>query len=305
MPKSLPASPHLEQLKKQAKELVKALQSNDSTALNRVRQYHPARSIASEFSCSERAFRLSDSQLVLAREYGFPSWPRLKSRVELLSNLQLPFHQQFLDEAMIRTANKQKNLPRVQQLLDEGANINGRLAQVGTTALGWAACGGHIGLMTFLLERGADINMPANADNPALSLAAFFGHHRAVELLLSHGAEVNTPTPGNYTALHNSTYSGDDEAVRLLVNAGAQINVQTTIGHFGQYWFYLPYCGETPLHNAMAYGSQSMIQMLLDAGADARITTRYGETPFHWAGRFEKQRSKQFMRWLRGVEASC
>jgi ankyrin repeat protein len=53
----------------------------------------------------------------------------------------------------------------------------------------------------------------------------------------------------------------------------------------------------------MAYSSREIIEMLLDAGADANTTTYHGETPFHWAARHQKQRTKQFMQWLRTIEA--
>jgi ankyrin repeat protein len=52
----------------------------------------------------------------------------------------------------------------------------------------------------------------------------------------------------------------------------------------------------------MAYGSREMIEMLLAAGADIGMRTRHGETPFHWAGRHQKQRSRQFIAWLRTVQ---
>lgn len=303
MPKSLPATPSLKQLRKQAKDLLSSFQQNDTTAADRFQQHLPRPTNASPFISSETTVNLSDAQLVIAREYGFASWPKLKLYVEALSPARTPLRQQELDEAMIRAANKQKDLTLVQELLDAGANINGRLAEVGTTALGWAACGGHIMLMKYLLERGADVDMAANGDCTALSCAAGMGQPDAVELLLTRGANANAPQRGNYSPLHAGTYGGNDKVVRLLLKAGAEVNVQTTEGQFGQYWFYVPYCGETPLHNAMAYGSKEMIQMLLDEGADAGIQTRHGETPFHWAGRHQKQRSIQFMRWLREVKA--
>ena len=53
----LPAAPSLEHLRKQAE---------DRTA----------------HASGPEPLRLSEAQLVVAREYGFPSWPRLKAYVE-------------------------------------------------------------------------------------------------------------------------------------------------------------------------------------------------------------------------------
>jgi hypothetical protein len=45
-------------------------------------------------------FKLSDAQLAIARESGFPSWARLKARIEkptLADQLNLPHHQRIED----------------------------------------------------------------------------------------------------------------------------------------------------------------------------------------------------------------
>src|SRR5205085_6006029 len=75
MPRALPPNPSLEQLKRQAKELLKASRDLNLQALLRIEQYLPNRAAAAV---------LTDAQLVIAREYGFASWPKLKRHVEAL-----------------------------------------------------------------------------------------------------------------------------------------------------------------------------------------------------------------------------
>lgn len=65
-----PVRPNLEQLKHQAKELLRAIRRGDPSAVADVRNHHP-RSIA------PAGAKLADAQLVLARSYGLSSWPRL------------------------------------------------------------------------------------------------------------------------------------------------------------------------------------------------------------------------------------
>ncbi len=73
MPVLLPERPNLSHLRAQAKDLLAAHHVGELEALNRVRPYFdPASDIG-----------LNDAQLVVAREYGFDSWPRLKIHVEL------------------------------------------------------------------------------------------------------------------------------------------------------------------------------------------------------------------------------
>jgi ankyrin repeat protein len=76
----LPSRPNLDQLRKQAKDLLAAWQEGDDEALSVLREHHPA-STKKEMPAGD--LRLADAQLVTARRYGFPSWPRMKEEVEL------------------------------------------------------------------------------------------------------------------------------------------------------------------------------------------------------------------------------
>lgn len=71
-PKPLPERPDLDQLRRQAKELREAGRAGDPAALGRIRAHIPGGDAA----------KLATAQLVVAREYGFASWPRLKAEVE-------------------------------------------------------------------------------------------------------------------------------------------------------------------------------------------------------------------------------
>lgn len=72
---------NLEQQRKRAKELLKRLQANEIEALDRVRSHHPRWSNPGRTASPGEAARLSDAQLVIARELGLPSWPRLKAHI--------------------------------------------------------------------------------------------------------------------------------------------------------------------------------------------------------------------------------
>jgi hypothetical protein len=68
----LPPRPNLEFEHKEAKALLRQLRAGDADALARARAQHPA----IDASAPAR-IRLADAQLVIAREYGFTSWPKL------------------------------------------------------------------------------------------------------------------------------------------------------------------------------------------------------------------------------------
>jgi hypothetical protein len=73
----LPVRPNLQQLKNQAKDLLAAYRTGDSNAVQAFLEEHPRPPASSEA-------RLADAQLVLAREYGAPSWPRLATCCRLI-----------------------------------------------------------------------------------------------------------------------------------------------------------------------------------------------------------------------------
>jgi ankyrin repeat protein len=77
---SLPARPNLEQLKKQAKSLLRAAQERDADALRRVAALPSFSSRLPEQIASEVA--LHDAQSVIAREHGFESWAQLREEVD-------------------------------------------------------------------------------------------------------------------------------------------------------------------------------------------------------------------------------
>ncbi|HEY3796778.1 MAG TPA: DUF1835 domain-containing protein [Caulobacteraceae bacterium] len=71
---------NLEQQKKRAKELLRGLHAGDGAATSRLRERHPRGP-----SLTPSKAQLADAQLVLAREVGFDSWPKLKAHAEALA----------------------------------------------------------------------------------------------------------------------------------------------------------------------------------------------------------------------------
>jgi ankyrin repeat protein len=77
----LPERPNLEQLKKQAKSLLHAARTGDSTALQRFKVL-PALAAKTVADLSAMRVALHDAQSVIAREHGFKSWNELREHVE-------------------------------------------------------------------------------------------------------------------------------------------------------------------------------------------------------------------------------
>ena len=72
---------NLDQQKKQARELLRAIRSGNEDAISRLRRHH-SRWATSDEATVRQLVALHDAQFVLAREEGFASWPKLKAYAE-------------------------------------------------------------------------------------------------------------------------------------------------------------------------------------------------------------------------------
>jgi len=105
----LPVRPDLDQLKRQAKELLKAFRSGDAAAIEEFNYFHPNPPALNKA-------KLSDAQLALARAYQAPSWMRLvqacnlidaiwRDDVEAVGKIVLQNPQLIHEHATIRDSN--------------------------------------------------------------------------------------------------------------------------------------------------------------------------------------------------------
>ncbi|WP_076260524.1 ankyrin repeat domain-containing protein [Intrasporangium flavum] len=79
---SLPANPDLERFRRDARALQRAVRSARPDAVDHVARLHP-----SGAPDDPTTFALADAQLVLARTYGFASWPRLRAYLRVAAPL--------------------------------------------------------------------------------------------------------------------------------------------------------------------------------------------------------------------------
>jgi hypothetical protein len=110
--RSLPPRPSLEYERKQAKALLRRLRAGDPDAFARASARHGA------LDQSHRAnVTLADAQLVIAREYGFASWPRLKQYFadverQRMSYRSVPSHDRAFYESSVRSLIAQHGAQR-------------------------------------------------------------------------------------------------------------------------------------------------------------------------------------------------
>lgn len=228
MIRQLPPRASLEQLRKQAKALLKAEQAADPEASNRIRQHHPRFSGTTPIT----SFTLADAQLVLAREYGFTNWAALKSHLESRSP-------EPSTEALIRSLRQaagQGDLAQLTALLDAHPELIDEPGGEGVrTALHQTIFGEQEAAAKLLLERGANPNIRCEGDNAyPLHFAAEKQHLPLIRLLIEHGADpigeddyhelgvIGWATAWDYVR-------DNPEVVDYLLSHGARHNISSAV----------------------------------------------------------------------------
>jgi ankyrin repeat protein len=89
------------------------------------------------------------------------------------------------------------------------------------------AAKGNLALIKNLLDKGANVNGRDEFDYTALMYAASCGHEKTVELLLNYGANINSKNNDN-TALIMALKNGNKEIAELLIDKGANVNSKKT-----------------------------------------------------------------------------
>lgn len=96
MSSKLPPNPNLQQLRKQAKRLLKMHRAGDADASARFVACLPRLSGVGASEVGQARLALADAQSVIAREYGFDSWARLAREVESLASQSETPHEQLI-----------------------------------------------------------------------------------------------------------------------------------------------------------------------------------------------------------------
>ena len=189
----LPVRPDLDQLRHQAKDLLRGIHAGDPSPLADLREFHPEQ-------IGPADAQLADAQLVLARSYEAASWPRLVQACELVDAIWrddvggvrelVTKHPALMVEPTIIRTNSDWGPPMTYAANLGRDGIITMLRQLGASdvasALDRATLQGRIGTARMLHAMAGSPVPPANSlGGPAYTLSA-----SGTELLLELGARV-------------------------------------------------------------------------------------------------------------------
>jgi len=308
----LPSNPNLDQLKHQAKDLIKAHTARSLAAAQLIREFHPRYSGATDEAIFAARFKLSDAQLAIARESGFPSWTRLKRRIEKpapTDRLDLPHHERIEDaifrravdlidtgdEAGLRAHLKQHPKLARQRVVFEGMNYfeNPSLLQfIAENPIRHNKMPENIVAITeAILEAGVD----RSEIEITLALVASGSVPEAcgkqvplIDALCDAGADPDS-------AIRTAVLHGSLQAVRALIRRGAKVDLPVAaLGSAENFRRMLPTATPAERHLALAVAAQycrvDIVRILLDAGEDPNRFNPVGGhshcTPLHQAAAY-------------------
>lgn len=150
------------------------------------------------------------------------------------------------------------NIEIIEEFLAHGVDVNTYDAKWGG-ALCAASVNGHLNVVKFLVQKGADVNL----NQP---LQAALKHPDILEYLIDSGATITNSWGGGSSLLHQAAEQDCAEAIHVLMKKGA--NIHATDG-----------TGRTPLHAACHSGRKNVILALLERGASVNAADKQGMKP--------------------------
>jgi ankyrin repeat protein len=257
MSNSLPARADLNQLRRRAKELRDAARRGDTAASERFARHHP--------TARQDAVSLAAAQLVIAREMGFSSWPRLKAAIDA--------------DAVSRGEVTAFLAASVEGRLQQASDIFRADPGIARRSLLAAAMLGDGGAAREVLAADAEAAVAIDDERgwPPLLYACYSRWHQidrsrvpglaeVARILLDAGASPNTNDgglPQYRSALKGSVEVNNPDITQVLLDAGAN-----------------PDLGQ-PIVEAAAHRDHRCLELLLAHGARVAGTWAIGAAVYN------------------------
>jgi len=250
-------NPGIDQLKREAEELLEAYRASSKEAVAEVTAYHR--------TATPEKFALHDAQLVLARSYGFESWPKLVAAVEGVTAVRL---HEAVERGDLKAAREL--LTRRPEIVDLG---RGEMR-----AMHMAVLKRDLEMTRLLVEFGADPDggiWPKRDATGPYTLARERGYDEIAGVLRAARERRGARGP-----------NGPTEAVRKCQQAFESGSEDAIVAVFDEHPELAEMCpadGRTMLHQAAGLGALRWMKWLLDRGADVNRNSHQGWTPLDYA----------------------
>mmetsp|Transcript_10251 Transcript_10251/g.13364 ORF Transcript_10251/g.13364 Transcript_10251/m.13364 type:complete len:620 (+) Transcript_10251:209-2068(+) len=166
--------------------------------------------------------------------------------------------------------------------VEKGANVNRQL-DTGATPLHYACQGGHLEAVKYLVnEANADLTLrDINGRTPLLN-TCYLGNIPIIKVLLAAGDDLNVQDSGGFNCVATACEGGLIEVAELLIQEGATLGVPG-------------WNGNNELHLAACNGFHNVVKMLIEKGANPETCNYYGYTAAQVAAAFLTGDKEQYL----------
>jgi ankyrin repeat protein len=254
----LPQHPNLEQLRKQAKDLLERYRSGDSAAMAEIQNF--------DRNPNPSTFALHDAQRVLARTYGHESWPKLKAFVD------------GANMARFGEAVKVGNLAQAESMLASRPELIGMdMAENDEhRALHYAVLGRDVGMVRLLMRAGADARKGIWPHRDATSALAIARDREYLDVIAV--IEEEERRRREEMSCPNSTISPVQDEISAAIAQGDNGTALRLLDSDPSLIHACDCGGATPLHIAAEQTNVELLSWLIERGASVRKQDRNGFT---------------------------
>jgi ankyrin repeat protein len=314
----------LEQLKRQAKQLFSAFQAGDSAAVDEVKAHYD--------NVQAETFALHDAQLVIARSYGFDSWPKLKAYVDGVTirrlveavraghvervRMMLKARPELADMTVsygdehraIHYAVIHRRPEIARLLLQNGANARAGIHPHRDATSAWilAQERGYEEIVAIIEkeEQRRAKTIPDRATAPAAELAdepdrtaVANGDLQWLRARLAEGKLTNQVRWDGGGLLTIAVRTNRFEALEFLLECGFDPDERVSSGEGD----WIAYSQGYPLWYAAALGRREMAILLLDRGANPNVHVDSSGSPVHSAYSHKQWQMVELLRGRGGI----
>ena len=256
---------------------------------------------------------LADAQFFLAREHGFPSWPKFAEHVRALENAQstVANFEAAVDaivagdeESLATLLRRDPSLVKARSLREHRSTLLHYCSANGVEDYRQRTPPNIVAVARMLLDAGAEVNAESDAyggrSTTLMLTATSFHPERAgvqralMELMLDRGAPIDAGKNSDVVAcLHN----GRGQAAEFLAARGARLDLEGAagVGVLDRVKEFIAEDGELRppataqqladgFNWACEFGRVAVVEFLLSRGVRLDATSHTdGVTPLHWA----------------------
>ena len=316
--------PDLDQLKRQAKQLLNGFKAGDSAPTDEVNAHYDNPQAA--------IFALHDAQLVIARSYGFDSWPKLKAYVDgvtikrfveavrggrfkligrmlkarpELANMAVSYGD---EHRAIHYAVMHRRPDIARLLMQNGANARAGIHPHRDATSAWTLAQerGYDEIVAIIEEeeqrRAKPEPDPAAAPAPEPSdetgrAAVANGDLQSLRTRLAEGKLTNNVRWDNGGLLAVAVRNDRFEVLEFLLDSGFDPDERVSYGEGD----WIAYSQGYPLWYAAALGNREMATLLLDRGANPNVHVDSSGSPVHGAYSHKQWQMVELLRARGGI----